>query len=72
MTVPGPSSVAWLTVRQAADRAQCGPKVIYRAVKVGRLRAAAIGGRHELRFRPEWVDASLEATATPIELTRRV
>ena len=53
----------WLTVREAAQRARCGVKTIYREVQAGRLRAARIGGRRELRLLAEWVDAwLLEAT----------
>jgi excisionase family DNA binding protein len=61
----------WLTVAQAAARAQCGRKSIYDATKAGRLRAARIGGR-ALRFRPEWVDAWLEATVSPSDVAERV
>lgn len=57
----------WLTVLQAAERAQTGAKLIYREVKAGRLKAARIGGRRELRFKPEWVDFWLEQAATPQE-----
>jgi len=57
----------WLTVLEAAARARCGTKVIYKEVSAGRLRAARIGGRRELRFRPEWVDQWLEQAATPRE-----
>ena len=39
----------WLTVRQAAQRAQCGVKLIYREVKAERLRAARVGGRRSPR-----------------------
>ena len=46
----------WLTVTEAADRARCGPKLIYREVQAKRLRAARVGGRRELRLLPEWVD----------------
>ena len=46
----------WLTVSEAAERARCGVKTIYREVHAGRLRAARIGGRRELRLKPEWVD----------------
>jgi len=61
----------WLTVPQAAARAQCGRKSIYDAVKAGRLRAARVGIR-ALRFRPEWVDAWLEATTTRSNVAGRV
>ncbi len=46
----------WLTVAEAAERARCGVKTIYREVRAGRLRAARIGGRRELRLLPEWID----------------
>jgi excisionase family DNA binding protein len=58
----------WLTPKEAAGRARCGVKMIYREVKGGRLRAARIAGRRELRMKPEWVDAWLESTATPVEV----
>jgi excisionase family DNA binding protein len=48
--------IRWLKVREAADRARCGPKTIYRAVRSGHLRAARIGGRRELRFLDGWID----------------
>jgi excisionase family DNA binding protein len=59
-TAPSP----WLTVTEAAERARCGPKLIYREVKAGRLRAAKVGGRRELRLLPEWIDAWLFAHTT--------
>ena len=34
----------WLTVKQAAARAQVAPWTIYHEVRAGRLRAARIGG----------------------------
>lgn len=49
----------WLKIGEAADRARCGPKTIYRAVRSGQLRAARIGGRRELRFLAAWIDAWL-------------
>jgi excisionase family DNA binding protein len=58
----------WLTPKEAAERARCGVKTIYREVKAGRLRAARVGGRRELRMKPEWVDEWLVTTTTPIEL----
>ena len=63
------SSIAqspWLTVAEAAERARCGVKTIYREVHAGRLRAARIGGRRELRLLAEWVDAWLEHTSTVV------
>jgi excisionase family DNA binding protein len=53
--VSGEVSPVWLTVREAAERVQCGPKVIYRAVKAGKLRAVRIGNGRDLRFLAEWV-----------------
>ena len=54
----------WLRVKEAADRARCSTKLIYREVAAKRLRAARVGGRRELRFRPEWVDEWLEQHVT--------
>jgi excisionase family DNA binding protein len=54
----------WLTVAQAAARAQIGVKLIYREVAANRLRAARVGGRRELRFLPEWIDTWLIAQTT--------
>ena len=53
----------WLTVPEAARRARCGVKIIYRAIAEKRLRAAAIGGRGEFRMLPEWIDAWLHTSA---------
>jgi excisionase family DNA binding protein len=60
----------WMTVGEAAARAKVGNKVIYREVNSHRLRAARVGGRRELRTRPEWVDQWLESTAEPQEIGR--
>jgi excisionase family DNA binding protein len=54
----------WLTVSDAAERARCGTKLIYREVAAGRLKAARLGGRRELRLLPEWVDQWLANTTT--------
>ncbi len=59
----GPLS-PWLTVKEAAERARCGTKTIYREVKAHRLKAAKVGGRRELRIRPEWIDAWLESSVS--------
>ena len=58
-----PAVSPWLTVAEAAARAQCGAKLVYREVQAKRLRAVKVGGRRTLRFRAEWVDAWLEATS---------
>jgi excisionase family DNA binding protein len=55
----------WLTVDEAATRARCGKRSIYLGVQQGRLRAARLGGRRELRFLAEWIDAWLLASSTP-------
>ncbi len=46
----------WLTVKEAAARARCGTKLIYREVTAERLQAARVGGRRELRLRADWID----------------
>ena len=66
-----PTPSPWRTTEQAAARAQCGEKLIYREVKAQRLRAARIGGRRELRFLDAWIDDWLTRTSTPIEITHR-
>jgi excisionase family DNA binding protein len=56
----------WLTAGEAADYVRCGSKIVYREVGAGRMRAARVGGRRELRFRREWLDEWLERTARPV------
>lgn len=60
----------WLTVAEVAAVARCGARLVYREITAGRLRAARVGGRKALRIRRDWVDAWLEACATPIEVGR--
>ena len=59
----------WLTLSDVTARVRCGRKVVYRAVAAGRLRAAVINARGDLRFRPEWVDAWLDGLA-PVEIIK--
>jgi excisionase family DNA binding protein len=59
------SGPVWLTVREAAARARVSSKVIYRAAAANRLRHATVTARGDLRFRAAWVDAWVEACATP-------
>jgi excisionase family DNA binding protein len=56
----------WLTLKEAAQHVRCGPKTVYREVSAGRMRAARVGGRRELRFRREWLDQWLERSAEPV------
>lgn len=63
--------IVWLTPEQAAARAQVGKRVIYNEVRAGRLKAAKVGGRRELRLRPEYVDAWLEQCANETETKDR-
>ena len=64
-----PSS-PWLTVTAAAAYAHVGAKLIYREVAAGRLRAARVGGRRDIRTRTEWIDAWLLASITEDNLRR--
>src|SRR5262245_47198856 len=47
----------WLTVREAAERARCSTKFVYAQIKRGKLRAARLGVRGELRLHRDWIDA---------------
>lgn len=58
-------SIRWLTIREAADRACCRPRKILDAVRRGRLRAARVGRRGELRFDETWVEEWLIGQLMP-------
>jgi len=47
----------WMTVPEAADRAKCGTQMIYSAIRSGRLKAARLGARNDLRIHESWLDA---------------
>ena len=49
----------WLTLAEAAHYAKAGKRCLYAAVRDGRLKAARINQRGDLRFTPEWLDAWL-------------
>jgi excisionase family DNA binding protein len=59
----------WLTIAQAAEYSHRGKRFLARQVAQGLLRAARVGGRGELLFRREWLDAWLEDLSTPIVMT---
>jgi hypothetical protein len=45
---------------------RCGKKLIYREIAAGRLRAARVGGRRDLRLLAEWCDEWLISAAPHI------
>lgn len=58
----------WLTLGQAAEIAQCGTRLLRREIKAGRLRAARIGLRRDIRIHETWITEWLERCATPVEV----
>jgi excisionase family DNA binding protein len=58
-----PAVSPWLTAKDAAARARCSVKILYRAVNGGRLRAVKIGAGRNMRFRAEWVDEWLQRSS---------
>jgi len=69
-TDPFADSSPWLPVAEASAVAKVGAKFLYREVKAGRLRAARIGGRRDIRIHRDWIGAWLEASAEPVEIRR--
>lgn len=57
----------WLDVRGCAKRALCHEATIRRLIRAGRLRHARIGTKN-IRIRASWLDAAIEACATPTEV----
>jgi excisionase family DNA binding protein len=55
----------WLTVKEAAARVKVSDKLIYHAIKQGRLRAARLGTRKDIRILSTWLDAWAMAESTP-------
>jgi excisionase family DNA binding protein len=53
-----------IDVNEAATRARCGVKLLYREIRAGRLQAARVGGRREIRLQAQWVDDWLRAATT--------
>lgn len=60
----------WLTVDEVRQVMKCAAKLVYREVKAGRLRAAHIGGRRDIRIHRDWIDEYLTGCAEPIEVRR--
>jgi excisionase family DNA binding protein len=63
-------STPWLTVEEMAAYAKVSKKAIYAAVASGKLRAARVGGRRDIRGKACWIDAFLEASSAPQEIQR--
>ena len=66
---PTPNHTEWRTVVQEARRVQTSPRTLYTACRAGQLRHARVGGRRDIRLRPEWTDAWLERSSTPVEVS---
>ena len=59
---PAVEASPWISTREAARRARCSTKLIYRAIGAGKLRASKLMTRREYRFRAEWVDEWIESS----------
>jgi excisionase family DNA binding protein len=61
-----PEITPWLTPQQAAQRAQCSKKLVYNAVRAGKLKAARLGVRNDIRIHADWLDAWIAAAAITV------
>lgn len=52
----------WLRPSEAAVYGKISRRLLYNEVRAGRLKAARVGGRRELRLKAEFIDQWLEAT----------
>ena len=56
----------WFKAPKAADYAgEISPKILYSAVRAGKLRAAKIGAGRNLLFSEEYIDEWLQAVTKP-------
>ena len=60
----------WRKVPEVARRARTGTKFIYAEIRKGRLRAARLGHRGDLRIHDDWVEDWLMKLAAPVEVQR--
>jgi len=58
----------WLTVEDARREVKCGAKLLYREIRAGRLRAARLGGRRDIRIHKDWIRDWLLANAKNSEV----
>lgn len=61
---------SWLTLNESAARARCHPATLRREIRLGRCRAARLGGRKSIRIKAAWIDEWLLASTTPVESAR--
>lgn len=54
-SVHGPHSHDWLKVSDVAQWIRCSRGSVYRAIKNGHLRAAAVNQRGDVRIHRDWV-----------------
>ena len=62
-TEPSP----WWDVGRGAAYARVSKKLLYRAIRGGKLKAARVGGRREVRLRREWIDEFIEGQVPRLE-----
>lgn len=59
-----PIATPWFTVDEAASYLRAGRRLVYAEVSRGRLKAARVSARGQLRFHRSWLDAYLDACVT--------
>jgi excisionase family DNA binding protein len=57
----------WMDARRGASYARVSRKLLYRAIRGGKLKAARVGGRREVRLRKEWLDQFIESQIPKLE-----
>lgn len=57
----------WLLPAEAAQYCRVSVQTLYREARLKRLQHYRLGGRRELRFRRESLDAWLQRWAVPVE-----
>lgn len=61
----------WMTSTEAGHYLHKHRKFVLREIRLGRLRAATIGGRREVLTRKEWCDDWVTDRARPIQVPLR-
>jgi len=55
----------WLTIDDARAIAKVSAKLLYREIRLGRLKAARLGGRRLVRIHRDWLQQWMVAAAEP-------